>query len=49
MAELGDPTRDVMVYRVQNIYYLALHRKSVQILALNFNFQLHILLVLVEF
>ena len=44
MAELGDPGRDLMVHRVQNIYFLALYRKSV----LSFNFQLHIL-VLAEF
>ena len=44
MAELGDPDRDLMVHRVQNIYFMALYRKSV----LSFNFQLHIL-VLAEF
>ena len=44
MAELGDPGRDLMVHRVQNIYFLALYRKSV----LSLNFQLHIL-VLAEF
>lgn len=47
MEELGDPDRDLTAYRVQNIYNLALYRQSLQILALTFNSQLHILPVLV--
>ena len=48
MAGLGDPDRDLMTYRAENIYHLALYRKSLQILALAFNSQFYLIPVLVE-